>query len=155
VAPAQNTGLFTRARHIAERIVDINETTRARTETFIKRNLEIGLHPTALAEKLASEMDAFNKTRALTIARTESNRAWTQGTVEAMKEVGTVTHMSIIGCTSREEDRWDSASYQQFMYRGESTCNAQDVPIGDMDGLNFHPNHGGTPVPSRFMEGFE
>ena len=53
-----------------------------------------------------------------------------------------ITHVSVIGCEAREPG--------SPQYRGESTCNIQDVPINDADKLEFHPNHTGTIVPSRF-----
>ena len=49
-----------------------------------------------------------------------------------------------IGCEAREAG--------SPTYRGESTCNIEDVPVSDADKLRFHPNHTGTMVPSKFRE---
>jgi hypothetical protein len=147
-----NAGLAARARGVAAQIVDIDERTRDRVEVLLGRYIEEGIHPSEVPARLTADMDAFNKARSLTIGRTESNRAWTQGSVQALKELGTCTAVDVIGCESRELERWDQPSYQQFMYQGESTCNIEGVPMHDADKLNFHPNHTGTIVPSAFLE---
>jgi len=147
-----NQGIAAKARAVAEQIVDINGRTRDRTEELLKQYMSEGLHPSEIAARLTADMDAYNKTRALCIGRTEANRAWTQGSIQAIKELGTCTHISVIGCESREPERWDQPSYQEYMYRGESTCNAEDVPIADAENLVFHPNHSATIVPSVFLE---
>jgi hypothetical protein len=138
------------ARSVASRIVNINDTTRKVIEGAVRGSIGSGLTVTETAAKLRETMPALSRSRVNTIARTELSNAWHEGAKTSFQESETLTHVSVIGCESREEDRWDSPSYQQFMYNGESTCNAVDVPVQDMDKLNFHPNHTGTTIPSRF-----
>ena len=94
------------------------------------------------AKYLRGNFPERSRNRISTIARTELGQAADEGRKQSMKDLGTVTHVSVIGCEARE-----AASPT---YRGESTCNIEDVPIGDMDTLEFHINHTGTIVPSRF-----
>jgi hypothetical protein len=104
------------------------------------------------AKVLEERMPKIAAARIRTIARTETMMAWTEGSIASLQQSGVVTHVSVIGCESREEGSWGRPSFQQFMYRGEGTCNIQDVPIADAHLLNFHPNHTGSVVPSRFKE---
>ena len=106
------------------------------------------LAPASCANKRNRPLDealpAFNASRINTIARTETNNAWTRGSVASFQESTTLSHVSVIGCEAREPN--------SPQYRGESTCNVQDVPVEDAGLLDFHPNHTGTIVPSRFRE---
>lgn len=145
-----NPTIARQAREIAQKITNINDTTKQLFEKTILASINEGDTVVETAKKLRETLPQFERTRINTIARTETTNAWTQGSIAAFKESETLTHVSVIGCESREEDRWDSPSYQQFMYNGQSTCNIEDVPIGDADKLNFHPNHTGTVVPSKF-----
>lgn len=147
---AGNALIARQAQGIASKIVNINDTTREMFQQAIRGAIDDGLSVTETASRLEQVMTGFNRTRINTIARTELSRAFTKGSIAAFQESDTLTHVSVIGCESREEDRWGTPSYQQFMYRGESTCNIQDVPVDDADKLNFHPNHTGTMIPSRF-----
>lgn len=149
---AFNAGLQLRARDIAQRVTRIRETTRKRLQRVIKSSIEEGLSMLDTAARIRNVMPRINANRAMTIARTETQNAWTQGALQSFKENPFITHVSIIGCESREVDRWGTPSYEPFLYRGESTCNIQDVPMHDADKLNFHPNHTGTMVPSGFRD---
>jgi hypothetical protein len=145
-----NQRIARQARELASQIVQINDTTRRIFQREIIQSIKDGLSVSQTAERLRELLPKFERGRISTIARTETNSAWTQGSVAAFQQSDTLTHVSVIGCESRERERWNSPSYQQFMWRGESTCNIQDVPILDADKLRFHPNHTGTLVPSRF-----
>lgn len=147
-----NAGLQVRARDIAQRVTRIKETTRKRLQAVIKRSIDEGLSMLDTASAIRKVMPRINANRAMTIARTEVGNAWTQGAIQSFKENSTITLVSVIGCESREVERWGSPSYAQFLYRGESTCNIQDVPVADAGKLNFHPNHTGTIVPSGFAD---
>lgn len=143
-SPAVDVGRMVTAesRDIAQRVTMINETTRKRIMESVNRSIEAGLTVAETADQLTSEVSSIYGNRALTIARTELNRAWTRGTLKSMKESETLTHISVIGCEAREAN--------SPQYKGESTCNAVDVPINDADLLLFHVNHTGNIVPSRF-----
>lgn len=147
-----NPNLQRRARELAARITNISETTRKRFQTVLKQSVRERLSVPQAVKLIREKLPKIQANRALTIARTELNRAWTDGAIQAFQESKTLTLVSVIGCESREEDRWDSPSYQPYLYRGESTCNIQDVPVADADKLEFHINHTGTLVPSGFIE---
>jgi hypothetical protein len=147
-----NTALQTRARALALKVTRISETTRVRLAKVIADAVDGGLTLLETAAKVSEVMPRINGARAMTIARTETGNAWSQGAIQSFKESRTITLVSVIGCESREEDRWETPSYAPFLYRGESTCNIEDVPVADIDKLNFHPNHTGTMVPSGFTE---
>lgn len=134
---------------IAARVVRINEGTRSKMAGIIRKSLDDGDPVTTTARLLRESMTGMASTRLATIARTETSNAWTAAAVEVFQATPGLQTVSVIGCESREEERWGSPSYQQFMYRGESTCNIEDVPIEDADQLNFHPNHTGALIPSK------
>jgi hypothetical protein len=150
--PRANIGLQRRAQGLASRITNISQTTRTRFQTILKTAVKEGWSVPETATAIQERLPRIQAARALTIARTELNNAWTQGAVQSYRESKTLTQVSVIGCESREQDRWDEPSYQQYLYRGESTCNIQGVPVADMDKLEFHINHTGTMVPSGFVE---
>lgn len=56
----------------ADKIVGISETTRKEIEQIIQEQLDLGKNPRDSARLIAKRMSEINKTRALTIARTES-----------------------------------------------------------------------------------
>lgn len=136
--------LAPRVRTLAEKVTRINETTRATLATTIRQGLNENLGPGDVARRIREKVPEMNVARSLTIARTEMSNAWNEGAVASFLESETVTHCSVIGCMKREAD--------SPTYRGESTCNIQDVPKEDIDSLEFHINHTGTLVPSRFRE---
>lgn len=147
-----NLGLQRRARELAARITNISDTTRKRFRTLLNGAVKQGLSIPETAKLIRERLPKIQGSRALTIARTEMNNAWREGAIQSFKESSTLTTVSVIGCESREEERWDTPSYQPYLYRGESTCNIQDVPVADADKLEFHINHTGTMVPSGFIE---
>ncbi len=141
---AANQRLAREARDIAQRIVGISDTTREQFGREIQRAIDEGLTVTETADRLVERFPDMAQSRINTIARTELNNAYAKGSVASMQESGVVTHVSVIGCQAREPG--------SPQYRGESTCNIQDVPIADADKLEFHPNHTGSIVPSGFID---
>lgn len=144
--------IASRARSVATRITKISDTTRKQFERVVRQAIEEGDTVVETAKRLKKEMPQINARRQEVIARTETMMAWTEGSVASMQNSGVVTHVSVVGCESREEESWGRPSFRQFTYRGEGTCNIQDVPIADADKLQWHPNHTGAVVPSRFKE---
>lgn len=145
-------GLQRRSQALASRITNISATTRRRFQTILNNAVREGLSIQQTAQLIRQRIPQIQANRALTIARTEINNAWREGAIQSFKESATLTLVSVIGCESREEDRWETPSYAPYLYRGESTCNIQDVPVADSDKLEFHINHTGTLVPSGFIE---
>lgn len=150
--PRRAAGLLDHTRTLAERIVGIDHRTKEKFRSIITDSIQQEAGLNALVERLQGEFMDWSSRRLVTIARTETSNAWNAGTIAGMREIPTLEEIDVIGCESREEDRWNSPSYQQFMYRGESTCNIEGVPIGDAHLLNFHPNHTGAIVPSKFRD---
>ncbi len=139
-----NQRLAREAREIAQRITGINNTTRSQFERVIRNSIDEGLTVTETAQILTEEFPEMANARTGTIARTELNNAYTKGSVASYQESSTVTYVSVIGCEAREP--------KGPTYRGEPTCNIEDVPVVDSDKLEFHPNHTGTVIPSRFRD---
>jgi len=134
---------------LAQRITGINESTRDQVLKLLRDAIKESDTVVQVADKLRAGLRNWSETKVRTVARTETMLAWNEATAKAMAASGVVTHVSVLGCESREEERWGQPSYQQFMYRGESTCNIRDVPVQDAPKLRFHPNHTGCMVPSR------
>ena len=142
---------------IARRIMGLNDTTKDRVNGMIDQAIREEWSHGELAQRISEAAPDMASGRAMTIARTELNRAWARGSIEAMAEGGEVTHISVIGCQSREPESWNKDHYQEFMFDAdgrspESTCNISDVPIRFADQLVWHPNHTGACVPSRFAD---
>lgn len=152
VAKEGNSALAARALNLADKITDISERTRGQFRRILTEAVDEKLSVASTVRRLRKEMPKLNGQRALVIARTELNRGWYEGAVQSFKESSTLTHVSIIGCESIEQERWDQPSFQQYMWNGKGTCNAEDVPVQELDKLNFHPQHTGSPVPSGFAD---
>jgi hypothetical protein len=82
--------------------------------------------------------------RLTTIARTEGGRAVDEGMKEAFKQSEIITHCSVVGCMAVEPNI--------PTYNGVPTCNIEDVPVVDVDDVEFHINHTGAWVASKFVE---
>lgn len=149
---ANNAELAKRAIKIGDKITNVSERTRNAIIKVLDQAVQEKLSVRDTMLRIKAKIPKINDQRALTIARTELTNAWSQGAIQSFKESSTVTEVSVIGCESRELERWDQPSYQQFMYRGESTCNISDVPVAEAEKLNFHPQHTGTLVPTAFRE---
>ena len=140
-------------QQIARRVARIDETTRRRIRESIAQSLEDGLTVAETVQRLIDEAETtLPEWRLRTIARTEVSNAWTLGSIASMRETPGLISVDVIGCESREIERWNDPSYQQFMYQGESTCNIEGVSIREAHLLNFHPNHTGVMVPSEFRD---
>lgn len=145
--PGSNAEIAQQARGIAQKITRINDTTRREIENTIRDSIEHGAGVVETAEKLRERMDGLNHNRSITIARTELNNAFTQGSARAYKESETLTHVSVIGCEERETNN-------QWQYNGQSTCGYLMLPKHELDAfleVGFHPNHGGTICAAAFV----
>jgi len=129
-----------RSNKIAGRVTKINKTTRTLLKQEIQNALKEGLSVAETSKKLREMLPRMNR-RIPTIVRTEMGRATDEGVKQALKESRVVTHCSVMGCEKEEP---------LFTYNGQSTCNVEGVPIGEVDGVEFHINHTGAWVPSRF-----
>ena len=147
-----NLAIARRANAVAERITRINDTTREKFERIIRDAIANGLSVQETSEVLRRTFPKIDGSRLLVIARTELSNAWTQGAAQSYRENPSITHLSVIGCESREIERWGQPSYV-WLFQGESTCNFEDLEIHDLEAfmeIGFHPQHTGTLVPSGF-----
>lgn len=129
---------------IAKRVTKINDTTRSVIRSSVATSLDVGITVKETTDDLRKVLARFAEYRTRMIARTETNMAWTAGSVAAFQQCDTVTHVSVIGCEAREPG--------SPTYKGQPTCNIEDVPVEDAHLLDFHPNHTGTIVPSQFRD---
>lgn len=97
-----------------------------------------------LTVKSAVENRIIIPSRLNTIARTEGGRAIDEGMKESAKVSDILTHMSVVGCQAIEPNI--------PTYNGIPTCNIEDVPVQDLDMVEFHINHTGAFVASRFKD---
>lgn len=133
-----------RVRGMAAKVTGITETTRTRLRAEIERGLKDDLTVAEMVKRLRQRVPEIAAGRIPTIARTEMGRAADEGRKQGLKESGTVRLVSVVGCEAREPG--------SPTYRGESTCNIENVPIGDIDLLEFHINHTGTIIAAAFLE---
>lgn len=152
--PDANPRLLREAQKIAERVTRINETTRNVLRGTVEESIASGAGVAETVEAIRDMVPDINARRSVTIARTELSNAWARGAAAAFLESKVITELSVIGCQSREEERWGEPSYP-WMWRGESTCGARGIPLGELEtfiNIGWHPNHTGTLVASAFRE---
>jgi len=141
-ARAAQGAMNQRVQRVASRITNMTQTTRNQFRSTLVRAIQDGETVAGTAKIMRERFPQMSRNRISTIARTELGQAADEGRKQGLKDNGAVTHVSVIGCEAREAN--------SPTYRGESTCNVEDVPIEDIEELEFHPNHTGTIVPSRF-----
>jgi len=129
-----------RSYKIASKVTKINNTTRKILRNEISRSIKEGMTVPETSIRLRKMLPRM-KRRIPTIVRTEMSRATDEGVKQAMKESRVITHCSVMGCEKEEP---------LFTYNGSSTCNVENVPIAEVDGVEFHINHTGAWVPSKF-----
>lgn len=91
----------------------------------------------SISERVASN------SRLTTIARTDGGRAVDEGIKEAFDKSEIVTHCSVVGCMAIEP--------RIPTYNGVPTCNITNVPVEDVDIVEFHINHTGLWIPSKIV----
>lgn len=130
-----------RVNEIASGIKGINETTQLRIRDVILDGIESGRNPIEVAESIR-QSSKIGESRINTIARTEMGKASDLGTKLAMKHSGSVSHLSVFGCSGVE--------ISSPHIDGNPTCNISNVPIWREAELVFHPNHTGVIFASGF-----
>lgn len=154
---ATNLHVLSATESAAQRVTQINETTRTQIQRTLHRAVEENLTEDEAGRLIQEQMDGATRYRGMLIARTELNRAWNRGTTLAMKQDEGLVQVSVVGCMSREQDRWDEPSFEDYLFDAdgrepEGTCNIRNVPIEFVDELEFHPNHVGSIVPAFYRE---
>ena len=143
--PTVNPKIARDARDLARQVTAVNDTTREQISRKVRYAIEQGMSVSETASLLERELPPIFGHRALTIARTELNNAWSLGAANSFLQSETLTHISVIGCEAREP--------RSPHWNGQSTCNYPDLPVHDLDAfleVGFHPSHSGNFVPSRF-----
>lgn len=142
-APTPSLNILRRTQVMAEKVTNINETTRVRLAETIVKAREEGATVAEVAKQIREKVPEIALNRVPTIVRTEVGNAVDQGTIQALKESKTVQTADVIGCKARESS--------SPTYNGFSTCNITGVPVYDLDKLLFHPNHTGCIVAGAFI----
>jgi HK97 family phage portal protein len=112
-------------------VIDVNQTTKDSLDWLIGKAVKEGWTIETLQSEIDDKLALDSVNRARRIARTESRKAYDQGSKIAYKELG-VQYVDVVGCTNFEPD---------------SDCGKQNVPVNTP--LDFHPNHIGCIVPSE------
>lgn len=150
-ADAQVAAAITRqTQETAKKITGINDTTRNNILNAVKDGVKQQMTVRELSAHIEQREKTIFGNRALTIARTELSKAWTQGAAISFKESDAITEYSVIGCEAREP----SSPH----FHGESTCNYRGIKKDELDeflAVGFHPNHTGTLIPSGFASDAE
>jgi hypothetical protein len=134
--------LLRRAQGMARMVTRINETTRNNLADTIRSAMEDGQTIVEIVRRVRDEIPDIEAARIPTIVRTEVGRAIDEGTKQALRESSSVTHVDVVGCMGVEPGIPE--------FDGRPTCNIVGVPVERLDELQFHINHTGCIVPSRY-----
>ncbi|CAK0774019.1 hypothetical protein CCP3SC15_4920001 [Gammaproteobacteria bacterium] len=143
-----------KAKRILKASDTVTETTKNEMHAFVEKMQDEGYTKKEAVSIFRQKMHERAQRRSLLSGRCVSTRCWHDGSFLAMAKAG-VRSVDVIGCMSREQDRWEQPSFQPYMFDAdgrepEGTCNIKRVPIEFADELEWHPNHTGTAVPSSF-----
>lgn len=130
--PLDNPKFKEQLGKLGKRIKGINDTTLNQLDTSLNEGLSNGESIPDLKKRVQKIMTNRAGWEATRIARTESAFAYDRGAIYGYDLAG-VKFLDVIGCTMIEPE-WD--------------CGRTNVPISEAYGLDFHPNHTGTVVPS-------
>ena len=131
-----------KADKLCSKVTRISETTRKRMRKFFKDNIEGKATVREMMEKMKKEFKSIEKSRIPTIVRNELSVAANEAQILSFKNTKTLTHCSVIGCQAVEDDG--------PKYKGFPTCNLQNVPVAELEKVEFHINHTGSWVPTGF-----
>ena len=143
-----NPMLANRNEKILRKLRNVQISTKSMADFRIAMAIDAGIFTNAswgdaVAGVTASVSERIKSaSRLTTFGRTESFIAVDEGLKAAMKISGSLTHMSVVGCRAIEPNI--------PTYRGTPTCNIENVPVAEVDGVQFHVNHTGAWFPSRF-----
>lgn len=98
-------------KDLAKNIKGVAETTKDEIRALVSRQADEGWSAEELAKQIRDRGEIASKSRALTIARTETGTAYNQGAITAYR-VGGVTHVDVLDgdddepCASANGSRW-------------------------------------------------
>jgi len=110
----------------AEKVTNINRTTKEKLQKVIAQNLEDGLSIPEMGANIAAQMDIEAGYRAQMIARTESTGTMNFGSVQTYKQAGVKTHQWLTAQDDRVRDQ-------------HAAINGEEVKVGEpfSNGLEF------------------
>lgn len=146
----RNPNLISRNENLITNTSKINEASYRFSENKISKNvlssslLSSGTNWADIVSTVGSSIEKRISTpsRLTTIARTDGGRAVDEGMKETLKKSEVASHCSVVGCMGIEP--------KIPTYNGVPTCNITDVPVIDVDAVEFHINHTGLWVVSRY-----
>ena len=115
----------------------VNDTTKQALEDYLKDAADNNLTLNDTANGMA-DMFEFSDERAEMISRTEIKRALDKANLDFMKNSGVVKTYQVIGCNEPSDD--------------PEYCNRTDISPDEVEGLEPHPNCGGSLVPQEFND---
>lgn len=107
----QNPYVQTVLSSLAKNIKAVAETTKDEIRALVGRQADEGWSVEELAKRIREKGEIASRTRALTIARTETGTAYNRGAITAYR-VGGVTHVDVLDgdddepCASANGSRW-------------------------------------------------
>lgn len=143
MTPAQQTKLITaKADNLCHKVTRISETTKGRLRSVFRKHIKDGSTVSEVVKAIQDNFPQIADNRIHTIVRTELSRAANEAQIMAFQNSLSVTHCSVTGCQAVEE--------ASPTYRGFHTCNLRNVPVADLQLVEFHINHTGAWVPTGF-----
>lgn len=139
--------------HLANKITDINITTRSILRDILEQGIADGRNIYDIANDIRDTgLDEWYANRSLAIARTETRMAYDAGGQIAYKELG-VESFSVIGCIGTLNGANDfgyPATYGDFS-ETIGSCGVTEMPFNLWDGVSaiHHPNHAGLQVADK------
>jgi hypothetical protein len=118
---------------LAKNIKAVAETTRDEIRALVGRQAAEGWSAEELAKQIRAKGDVASRSRALTIARTETGQAYNLGAVAAYR-VGGVTHVTVLDgdddepCASANGATWTIDEAEQNPL-GHPNCTRAFAPI--------------------------
>ena len=127
---------------LCEKVTRVSDTTKRRMrEVFARKFREMATVGDVMAT-FTDEFPGIASWRIPTIVRNEMSNAANAAQLLGLKSIPGLTHCSVVGCQAVEPE--------SPTYKGFHTCNIRNVPIEDVDEVEFHINHTGSWVPSGF-----
>jgi hypothetical protein len=131
-----------KADKLCRKVTRISKTSRRRMRIFFEEHIKAGDTVKEMIEAMKREFPRVAKDRAARIVRNELSVAANEAQIMSFVGSRSVTHCSVIGCQAVEDN--------SPTFRGFHTCNLRNVPVGDLDEVEFHIGHTGSWIPTGF-----
>jgi hypothetical protein len=131
-----------RADKLCEKVTQISETTKKRMRKFFQEKIESGATMGDIVREMRKAFPQIAANRIPTIVRNELSIAANEAQIISFQNSLSITHCSVVGCQSVDDS--------PHQYHGFHTCNIRNVPVQDLQLVEFHINHTGSWVPTGF-----